>query len=433
MQNENLYSQHAEQALIGSILVNGDIVDEILNKIKIDDLYYPEHRYIFNAVIELDKQNKPVDIVTITDYLKMQNHIEMIGGAINLVTLANNATSSKNAIHYADIIINKSMLRELNKCSTIIAHKSQTGDDVDELLDEAENLILNIRENRAHETIEDATSIVKDAMQLIETRHEMGSNIIGIPTGFNILDYYTLGLQTGDLIVIGARPTMGKTALALQMAVYMALHDTPVLFFSLEMSKVQLMFRILAGLSCVDSRQVMTGRLNQDEFKLVSQAIARITHAPLHIDDSTSLGIYDLRARARRMKKRHGVKAIFIDFLQLMNPHKEESREREIAGLSQGLKSLARELRVPIIALSQLSRQPTYRGSSIPRLSDLRGSGAIEQDADVVMFIHRHQSEEEQDSTTANIIISKQRNGPTGKIEMMFHQKYATFEHNSQI
>ncbi len=427
----------AEQALIGSILIEPEKLDNIVSIVNSSDFYDQRHRYIFSVIEQLHDEGLPIDIISICDRLRNQNLLDKVGGELYVAQLADSVPTSAHAEIYAQIIRDKAILRELIAAGSQIVQNAYTDTDVDEILDEAERLVFRIAESRATKTYIDIKSALTEVFEHLEVLREkhlkgLGGLVTGIPTGFKKLDEMTSGFHRSDLIIIAARPSVGKTAFALNLAKNMALFgEASVGIFSLEMSREQLIQRLLCMESLVDLQKVRRGWLSDDEWKRLVQGASKLMKTNIIVDDESNLEPRILRAKARRMKKEYNVDAIFIDYLQLMNlGDRRDSRQQEISEISRSLKLLARELDISIIALSQLSRAVEQREDKRPRLSDLRESGAIEQDADVVIFLYRDEYYKKQHVDLPHeteIIIGKQRNGPIGTVTLMFNPSFTNF------
>ncbi|MCX7654670.1 MAG: replicative DNA helicase [Fervidobacterium sp.] len=427
----------AEQALIGSIFIEPERLDNIVSIVSSADFYDQRHRYIFSVIEQLHDEGLPIDIISVCDRLKDQGLLEKVGGELYVAQLADNVPTSAHAEVYAQIVRDKSILRELIAAGSQIVQNAYSDSDVDEILDEAERLIFRIAESKATKTYVDVKSALTEVFEHLEdlrSKHLKGLSglVTGIPTGFKRLDEMTSGFHKSDLIIIAARPSVGKTAFALNIAKNMStIGEASVGIFSLEMSREQLIQRLLCMESLVDLQKVRRGWLSDDEWKRLVQGASKLMKANIVVDDESNLEPRVLRAKARRMKKEYNVDAIFIDYLQLMNlGDRRDSRQQEISEISRSLKLLARELDISIIALSQLSRAVEQREDKRPRLSDLRESGAIEQDADVVIFLYRDEYYKKQHIDLPHeteIIIGKQRNGPIGTVTLMFNPSFTNF------
>ncbi len=423
----------AEMALLGSIIIDEEAIHVALEVTKEDYFYKEAHQIIFRAICNLYSANKVIDLVTLTEEIKKQNALEAIGGPSYLTALANSVPSATNVQHYASIVKEKSMLRTLIKnASQIINNSYEAEGNVDEVLDRAEQLIFEVSDNRVETSNVPLKEIIKDSIGTIDRLYQRKAQVTGLATGFTDFDVRTAGLQFSDLIVIAGRPSMGKSALAVGMAEHIGLVEkVPVAFFSLEMSKEQLAQRLICSHARVDAHRVRTGFLSSNDWPKLTAAAGKLSEAKIFIDDSPSLSMFELRAKARRLKSQHNIQLIVLDYLQLMRgPVDVESRQQEISEISRSLKALARELKIPVIAISQLSRAVESRLDHKPQLSDLRESGAIEQDADLVVLLVRQEyyNPTEENKGIADVIIAKQRNGPVGSMKLSFIKEYARFE-----
>jgi len=425
-------NNEAEQALLGSIMLNPSILEGIMTIVTSQSFYSEKHRTIYNVCTELFQKGSPVDLLSVSTRLSDKKLLERVGGAGYLTELVNSVPSSSNADYYARIVQKKATLRDLIETAeyiSILGYNEE--EDIDLVIDKAEKRIFSITNLSPKQKFVSIKSTLAEAWERIEKLHENKGELRGTPTGFPDLDNKLSGLQKSDLIILAARPSMGKTALALDIARQAATkHNITVGIFSLEMSSQQLVDRMLAGESYVDSWQLRTGRLTKDEdFAKIRDALDKLSRAPIYIDDAPDSNIINMRATARRLKSEHDLGLIVVDYLQLMATSKSyDSLVHQITEISRSLKGLARELDVPVLALSQLSRAVEARGGE-PRLSDLRDSGSIEQDADVVMFIHREDKYDKESTrpNVAKVIIAKHRNGPTGEAELYFDEKRVSF------
>lgn len=425
----------AEQSILGGILLENQAVNVVLESLETGDFYSEAHRKIFATVVELTERSEPVDLITLSSLLRDKKQLDAVGGAAYLASLVDNVSSAANIAYYARIVKEKSVLRGLIGTATDILNKSyDIGADVDQVLDEAEHAIFEISEHKIRPTFYPLKGIIKDSFKTIERLFERKELITGVPTGFERMDEITSGLQKSDLIIIAGRPSMGKTAFALNIAQYAAIEaDTPVAVFSLEMAKEQLALRMLASEARVDSQRLRKGFLGEMDWPKLTTAAGHLSEAPIFIDDTPAISVLEMKAKARRLKADAGLGLIILDYLQLMRSGGyKESREQEISEISRSLKALAKELNVPVVALSQLNRKVEDRTNRRPQMADLRESGAIEQDADVIAFIYRdevyNKSEDNPEKGIAEVIIGKQRNGPTGTIKLAFLEKYTRFE-----
>ncbi len=428
-----------EQAVLGSMLIDREAVPKVLEVLDQESFYRDAHAKIFQAMTALFERSEPIDVTTVAEELRRRGQLDAVGGALYLTELTMKITSAANVEAHAYIVLEKAILRKLIEASTNIAKRSYNpAEDPLELLDEAEQRIFQIAERRLKRSSLSLTRAISDTLEMLERIHGQRGGVTGVPSGFARLDDLTGGFQPSDLIIIAGRPSQGKTALALSIARNASVeHGVPVGMFSLEMASQQLVLRLLAAEARVDAHKLRTGRLSDEEWPKLSTKVHRLAEAKIFIDDTPALGILELRAKARRLKAEHNIGLVIVDYLQLMQgPRDAENREKEISMISRSLKALAKELNTPVIALSQLSRAVEARSGRRPVLSDLRESGAIEQDSDVVIFVHRPELYGErflEDGQTpaegiAEIIIGKQRNGPTGTIQLAFVKEYARFE-----
>jgi replicative DNA helicase len=424
----------AEQSVLGGILLNNHALNSVLEIIEARDFYSEAHRKIFAAIVDLFDENKPSDLITLSNILRQKNHMEHVGGSAYLASLVDNVPSAANIVHYSKIVKEKAILRRLIATATDIMTKSYDASmDVDHVLDEAEHAIFEISEHKIRPSFFPFKEIVKESVKTIERLYERKELVTGIPTGYEKIDDMTSGFQKSDLIIIAGRPSMGKTAFALNIAQYAALEArVPIAIFSLEMSKEQLALRMLSAESRVDSQRIRRGFLGETDWPKLITAASKLSEAPIYIDDTPAITVLEMKAKARRLKSEVNLGLIILDYLQLMRSGYKESREQEISEISRSLKALAKELSVPVVALSQLNRKVEDRTNRRPQMADLRDSGAIEQDADVIAFIYRDEvydkSEENPEKGMAEIIIGKQRNGPTGMVKLAFQEKYTRFE-----
>jgi len=424
----------AEMATLGAMLIDERVISEVLELIDEDFFYKENHKIIFNCIVSLFDLRKKIDILTVSEDLNKKKLLEKAGGTVYLTTLSDFVPTSANAIHYARIVKEKGTLRSLIYSATQIVSAAYRGEeDVSHILDKAEKIIFEISDRRVESGYIHIKDIIKDGIELIESLYHKKSHVTGVPSGFKDFDLKTAGLQKGDLIVAAGRPSMGKSAFVTSIASHVAVEEKiPVAIFSLEMSKEQIMQRFLCSLAKVEVNRVRTGFLAPSEWPILTSAAGKLSEAPIYIDDSPALNVFELRARARRLKAHHNVQLLLIDYLQLirgMSRRGGDNRQQEISEISQGLKALAKELNVPIIAVSQLSRAVESREGHRPKLSDLRESGAIEQDADVVILLFREEyyNPTDENRGIAEVIIAKQRNGPTGSINLTFLKEYTRF------
>jgi replicative DNA helicase len=427
----------AEQSVLGAILLDNDAINQAIEILTAEDFYRESHREIFRAMVALSERNQPVDAITLTDALRTGGVLEAVGGAGYIAELAACVPTAANTGPYARIVREKALLRSLASISTEIASGAyDSPPNVDEYLDESEHKIFEISERRIRQSFHSMPELTRESIRLLERLYERKELVTGVPTGFLDLDRLTAGLQPADLIVIAARPSMGKTALALNIAAHAATECEPrvgVALFSLEMAKEQLVLRMLCAEGRVDSSKARAGYLGERDFPKLAQAAARLSEAPIFIDDSSDTSPIVLKAKCRRLmrERNSNLGLIIIDYLQLMRSARPgESREKEIAEISRSLKALAKELKVPVVALSQLNRQVETRPDRRPLLADLRESGAIEQDADVIAFIYRDEMyhRDSREPGVAEVIIAKQRNGPTGTAKLTYLTQFTRFE-----
>jgi replicative DNA helicase len=422
----------AEQSLLGGLLIDGDGFPSVIEILKGDEFYRDAHRTIFRTYQELFERNHPIDLITVAEALTERNELESVGGATYLSSLAERVPSAANVTAYAKIVNEKALLRRLLQAANEITSLCYAGGkSVEEILDGAESTIFSVTERSVRTSYHPIKDVIKKSVEVIENFHEY-QGVSGVPSHFVELDKLTAGFQRSDLIIIAARPSMGKTALALNIARNAALDSgIPVGFFSLEMSKEQLAMRLLCSEARVDSQKIRTGFLSTQEGAKMIQAASAFMEAPILIDDTPAISALELRAKARRMMAERGLGMVIVDYLQLMRGREgTERREQEISEISRALKALAKELFIPVIALSQLNRKVEERHDKRPQLSDLRESGAIEQDADLIAFIYRDEmySKDSADKGVAEVIIGKQRNGPTGTAKLAYIKSYTRFE-----
>lgn len=433
-------SLEAEVSVLGGVLLENEALSRVLEVVNEGDFYREAHRQIFSALLHLYERNEPADLITLSEVLKKRDALEEVGGIEYLNFLVNSVPTAANIAYYAKIIKEKSILRKLiNRATEIINLGFGDAGDVDESLDRAERLIFEISEDRVRPSFFHIKDIIKASFKTIENLYEKKQLITGVPTGFTKLDALTSGLQPSDLIIVAGRPSMGKTALALNITQHAAIEGgIPSAIFSLEMAKEQLALRLLCSEAKVDAHRLRGGFLSETDWPKLTRAAGSLSEAPIFIDDTPGLTVLEMRAKSRRLKAEHNLGLVVVDYLQLMRGRaNSETREQEISDISRSLKALAKELRLPVIALSQLNRKVEDRGDRRPQLADLRESGAIEQDADVIIFLYRdevyNRSEDNPHKGKAEIIVGKQRNGPTDKFELAFLDKYTCFENLSPI
>ena len=433
------HAEEAEVSVLGAMMLDKEAVSKALQHLDHTAFYKDGHQLIFRAMMELFSEGQPIDQISVIDRLKRMKQLDKAGGAYYVTGLVESTPSSANVEYYAKIVLEKSILRKLILSATDIQGEAyEAKEPAFDILDAAEQRIFALSESRLKAGFKNFSDVLSTTFEHIDSIHQKKFHTTGVPTGIIDLDDLTSGFQNGDLVILAGRPSMGKTALALSIARNTAVeYKVPVGIFSLEMADYQLAMRLLCAEAKVDSHAVRTGKLPQDQWRRLSEQTGRLAKAPLYIDDSPALSMMEIRAKARRLKAEHDVQMIILDYLQLVKGHRAESRQQEITEISRSLKALAKELSLPVLALSQLSRAVENRaGDHRPQLSDLRESGAIEQDADVVMFIYRpvvykrRLSEEVtlEDERKAEIIVAKQRNGPTDTVSIVFIDKYARFE-----
>lgn len=430
------HSIDAEQSVLGGLMLDNRAWDQIVDRVRENDFYRHEHGVIFKTMAKLIEQQKPVDVLTVSEALKDLQELDQVGGEVYLFELANNTPTAANIVAYADIVRERSILRQLIHVASDISENAFNlqGRSIVELLDHAERSVFGISEQGSRGT---GPVNIKDfltkTMDRIDTLFHANSPITGLPTGYRDFDDMTSGLQSSDLIIIAGRPSMGKTTFAMNIAEHVAIKSrAPVLIFSMEMPGEAIVMRLLSSLCRIDQLRIRTGKLADEDWPRISSTVSMLSEAPFFIDDTPALSPAEMRARARRLAKEHGqLGLIVVDYLQLMQvAGYSENRTAEISEISRSLKSLAKELKVPVVALSQLNRGLEQRADKRPVMSDLRESGAIEQDADLIVFIYRDEvyNENSPDKGTAEIIIAKQRNGPIGKCRLTFMGQFTCFE-----
>ncbi|MDE2091480.1 MAG: replicative DNA helicase [Gammaproteobacteria bacterium] len=432
------HSVEAEQAVIGSLMLDNATWEQVADRIREDDFYRQDHRLIFRAISELTDSNSPFDAVTLSEWLLSRNQLESAGGLAYLATLARDTPTAANVRAYADIVRERSVLRQLIRVGGELAEAAYRpeGRSTEELIDYAERQVFDIAERggRLQRSFVKITELLSVAVDRLDLLMHANNPVTGLPTGLEKFDRMTAGLQPGDLIIIAGRPSMGKTAFAINIAEYCSCrpeNPVPTAIFSMEMSGEQLAMRLISSLGRIDQQKVRTGQLDQTDWQRVSSAIAIMSKAPMFIDDTGALTPTELRARARRLKREHNLGLLVVDYLQLMSvPGTRENRATEISEICRSLKSLAKELNIPVIALSQLNRSLEQRPDKRPIMSDLRESGSIEQDADLIAFIYRDEvyDKDSPNKGVAEIIIGKQRNGPIGTVQATFLGAYTRFE-----
>ncbi len=426
----------AERSILGAILLDNHALNAAVEKIRAEDFFLPQHRHIFERMVQLAEKQQPIDTVTLMEDLEGEGKLESAGGVAYIAQLSDGVPRISNIEHYARIVKEKAVLRNLIHTAAAIQEQAiAAGDDADIILDRAESMIFQLAEDRVKAGLIGVKELVRDNFERLEKIFSEGRRITGLATGYAGLDNETAGLQPSELIILAARPSMGKTALALNIAENVALrHREPAAIFSLEMSKESLLLRLLASESRVDAHKFRTGHLGRDDWGKITTALRDLGDAPLWIDDSASSTVMEMGAKARRLKRDRGLSLMIVDYLQLVVPStrgRQSNRQEEVSSISRALKGLAKELKIPILVLSQLTRAPE-REERKPQLADLRESGAIEQDADVVLFINRPNFYKtdlpDEERAKAELIIAKQRNGPTGNLNFVFLSRHTRFE-----
>ena len=425
----------AERCVLGAIILDNALINQAIEILGKDDFYLGSHKLVFENMLSLTERSKGIDFITLTEELRNAGYLESVGGASFISSLIDGVPKLANLEFYAKIVQEKSTLRNLiKKSNEIINTCYNQQEDVDAILDSAEKAIFDLAESKIRTGFVSINEIAKKSFKKIETAASRKQMVTGIPTGYTEFDNLTSGLQNSDLVIIAARPSMGKTALSLNIATHAAVAAKKTVgLFSLEMSSDQLLLRILCSEARIDAHKLRTGFLNKEEWSKIARILGLLTQSKIFIDDTAGLSLLEMRAKARRLKAEHGLDLLILDYLQLMSGGKArfESRQQEISSISRGVKGLAKELDIPVLALSQLSRAPETRtGDHRPQLSDLRESGSIEQDADLVAFIFREEmyKPSEENKGIAEIIIGKQRNGPTGSIKLAFLREFTRFE-----
>lgn len=424
----------AEQSVLGALLLDKDAIIKVADILKLDDFYREDHKVIFEAILELFEKRNPIDLVTLTDQLEKKKKLKDVGGASYLTTLVNSVPSAAHVTTYANIVHNKATLRRLISAADSINYLGYSEEeDIDSILDKAESELFSVSQNFTKQYFIPVKSVLTDTFDRIDELHKHKGQLRGVPTGFHDLDNLLAGLQPSDLIILAARPSIGKTAFALNIAEHASIKGkVAVGIFSLEQSKEQLVDRMLCSEAGVDSWKLRTGNLNEEDFPKIGYAMSMLSEAPIYIDDAPMLNIMEIRTKARRLQSEQKLGLIIVDYLQLMQGRqnsRDANRVQEISEISRGLKALARELNVPVIALSQLSRAVEQRPDHMPQLADLRESGSIEQDADIVMFLYRedYYNKDTENKNIAKLLIKKHRNGPTGEIDLYFTPEQTRF------
>lgn len=432
----------AEQSVLGSLLIDKDAIIKIADIVTSGDFYRKAHEMVFKAIVDLYQKNEPIDLLTVSSRLKEKKQFKEIGGMSYLTTLMNLVPTASNVAHYAKIVNQKRVLRDLISASYEISSLAwEEGKNIDEILDESEKRIFGVSQTSLIQEFQHIKPHLAEAFERFDRLHKGDDTWRGIPTGFADLDKQLAGLQKADLIILAARPSLGKTSLALDIARHASVNEKmSVGIFSLEMSKQQLIERLISAESSVDNWRLRSGQISDDgndnDFERIGKALDRLSSAPIYIDDAASPNVLQIRTMARRLQAEKGLNLLIIDYLQLMQgTGRVENRNQEVSEISRSLKNLARELNIPIIAVSQLSRAPEGRTDQVPRLSDLRESGSIEQDADVVLMIYREDKvkKDTERKNIAEIRIEKHRNGPTGVVELYFNENYTSFKNLDKL
>jgi len=422
----------AEESVLGSMLLSKNAIAEVLEMLHEDDFYRPAHRTVFQSILSLYSHGQAVDAVTVAEFLRRDGVLQDIGGAPFLFTLVSGVPTAANAAHYARIVKEAGVLRRLIDVGTRIVQLGfETPQDTERAVDIAESLVYQVAQGRVSEDYQSLREVLTGTLEAIERLHNDRSEITGVPTGFADLDRLTSGLQNSNLIIVAARPGVGKSTLGLDVARNAAVRaQVPTVVFSLEMSKTELVQRLMCAECTVDMQRLRTGRMEESDWTRLTRSLGKLADAPLFIDDSAATTMMEIRAKCRRLKQRHGLGLVIVDYLQLMQATKRvENRQQEVSEISRSLKLLAKELEVPVIAVSQLSRQTEARADRRPLLSDLRESGALEQDADLVLFIYREElyDQESPRKGEADFILAKHRNGPTDTVTVTFQGQYSRF------
>lgn len=426
------HNLEAEQSVIGSMIINKEAINTAIEQLHPDDFYKEANKEIFTAIIEIFNKNEPVDLITLSEELRTRGNLENIGGVTYLADLSGGVAITSNIKYYCNIVEEKSILRRLIKsCDEIMGKSYENSEEVNSIIEEAEKNIFDITQGRHNEGFAPIKEVLLDSFSRIEEMAANQGQLTGLTTGFIDIDNKLSGMQKSDLILLAARPSMGKTALGVNIAVNSAIQtDSSVAIFSLEMSKEQLVQRMISSVSHVGLQNIISGRLTEDEWIKIIDVMGPLSQAEIFIDDTAGISLTEMMAKCRRLKIEKGLDLIVIDYLQLMeSSSRQENRQQEISTISRGLKGLAKEMECPVIALSQLSRAPELRSDHRPILSDLRESGAIEQDADVVMFLYRDEyyNEDSDKINIGEVIIAKHRNGPTGVVELVWRGEYTKF------
>lgn len=429
-------SPDAEISVLGAMLLSSDAVTRAMEILRPEDFYQEVHHLIFAAMLELFNQTRPIDVVTIGEQLRQHGQLEQVGGLAYLMDLANMVPTAAHLEHYAEVVRASSALRQIIAVATDLVTSAYRGEKgPQDILDEAQAALFQLAQ-RGNQDVVRLQEVLMETFSRLETLYGSQGKLVGLPTGFTDLDRMTAGLQASDLIVVAARPSMGKTMLCLNLARHVALQEhVPVLLFSLEMSREQLALRLLSAESEIEGHRLRTGELDSQAWSKLSLALGRLGESPIYIDDTPGISALELRAKARRLKAQQNIGLVIVDYMQLMQGRRSENRQQEISDISRSLKALARELSVPVVTLSQLSRAVESRNDKRPMLSDLRESGAIEQDADLVAFLYRedYYTKEADNPEITELIVAKQRNGPTGLVKLLFKKDIGKFYNTTNM
>lgn len=430
------HNPDAEISVLGSMLIHPEAVTKAVEILQPGDFYHEPHRHVFDACVELFNQAKPLDVVVVGEQLRQKSQLDVVGGLAYLMELASAVPTAAHVEYYARIVKEAAITRRIITVSTkLIADAYQNEMPAQDLVDRAQRDLFSLAQSGQRDYVS-LHQVLLETFTRLEVLYANKGKLVGLPTGFHDLDRMTAGLQKSDLIIVAARPSMGKTMLCLNLARYVALHDrTPVAIFSLEMSREQLALRLLSAEAELPSQRLRTGEMDDNMWAIVSHALGRLGEAPIFIDDTPGISALELRAKARQMKAQHNIGLVIIDYMQLMSGRRSENRQQEISDISRSLKALARELDVPVMALSQLSRAVESRQDKRPMLSDLRESGAIEQDADIVAFLYRedYYMKDAENPDITELIVAKQRNGPTGTVNLLFKKDIGKFFNTTPV
>ncbi|MCF6464732.1 replicative DNA helicase [Clostridium sp. Cult2] len=432
------HSLEAEQSVLGAMILNKEAINTAIEQLHPEDFYKEANKEIFEAIIELFNRNEPVDLITLSEELRKRGTLEKLGGVTYLAELSGGVAITSNVKYYCDIVEEKSILRRLIKsCDEILTKSYEDSEEINSIIEQAEKNIFDITQGRHREGFAPLKEVLLDSFTRIEEMAAHQGELTGLTTGFIDIDQKLSGMQKSDLILLAARPSMGKTALGINIATNSSIKaEASVAIFSLEMSKEQLVQRMISSVSHVDLQKIISGRLNEDEWIKIIDAMGPLSQAKIFIDDTAGISLTEMKAKCRRLKIERGLDLIVIDYLQLMqSDSRQENRQQEISSISRGLKALAKEMNCPVIALSQLSRAPELRSDHRPILSDLRESGAIEQDADVVLFLYRDEyyNNDTDKKNIGEVIIAKHRNGPTGIVELVWKKEFTKFLNKENI